>query len=130
MSEQIYELNEQEVTPLVDADVEEVIKAMCDILDSKKARNIKVYSVVGKSDITDYTILATGTSSTHVKALADELEYQTARRGVPPIHFEGRGNGSWIVVDYANIIVHVFSNEAREFYNLDRLYNDATEVQS
>ena len=55
MSEQIYELNEQEVTPLVDADVEEVIKAMCDILDSKKARNIKVYSVVGKSDITDYT---------------------------------------------------------------------------
>lgn len=128
MSEEAKEITEEQVS-LADADVLDTVRAIYGILDSKKAKDLRAYSVVGKSDITDYTVLATGRSSTHVKALADELEYETSKRGLPPLHFEGKGNGSWIVVDYANIIVHIFSDEAREFYNLDRLYNDAAEIQ-
>jgi ribosome silencing factor RsfS/YbeB/iojap len=77
-----------------------------------------------KTDIAEYFVLANGTSSTHVKALAGEVEFKMEERDIKAEAVEGRGNNAWIVLDYSHIIVHVFSREAREFYDLDRLYGN------
>ena len=107
----------------------ELAEAIYDILDNKKARDVKVLHVEKKTVIADYFVLCTGNSSTQVKALADEVEYKTTLRGKAPTNVEGRGNISWIVIDFDNVIVHIFSREAREFYNLDKLYSETTEVK-
>ena len=92
------------------------------MLDSKKGRDIKTVHVADKTVIADWFVLCTGNSSTQVKALIGEVEYKLGLRGVEPIRTEGRDNGSWIILDYASVIVHIFSREARDFYNLDKLY--------
>ena len=78
----------------------------------------------GKTDICDYMVLATGTSNTHVQTLGGEVEYEMSRRGIEPLHTEGRDGNTWMVLDYAHVMVHVFTRENREFYNLDKLYGD------
>ena len=108
----------------------ELAEAIYEILDNKKARDLKILHVENKTVIADYFVLCTGNSSTQVKALADEVEYKTSLRGKAPTNVEGRGNVSWIVADLDNVIVHIFSREAREFYNLDKLYHETTEVKS
>lgn len=110
--------------PLTGADPETLANAIGEFLDGKKARDIKIISMAGKTDICEYMVLATGTSSTHVQALAGEVEYRMTRRQVHPLHVEGRDNRAWIVLDYAHVIVHVFTRDTREFYNLDKLYAD------
>ncbi len=107
-----------EATPL------ELAEAAAEVLDSKKGRDIRVIPVEGKTEIADYFVLATGNSSTQIKALAGEVEYRIGLRGVDPDHVEGRDNNSWLILDYGNVIVHIFSRESREFYNLDKLYAD------
>lgn len=111
--------------PALDAaDAKALAEAIAEILDSKKAKDIKVLHVEDKTVIAEYFVLCTGNSSTQVKALAGEVEYRTELRGVNPYSVEGRDNNSWILLDYSNVIVHVFSREAREFYNLEKLYED------
>ena len=110
--------------PLTDAAPKTVADAIADFLDNKRARDVKVIPMEGKTDICDYMVLATGTSSTHVQALGGEVEYQMSRRLVEPLHVEGRDNHAWIVLDYAQVLVHIFTKETREFYNLDRLYGE------
>ena len=73
-------------------------------------------------------VIATGNSSTHVKALADEVEYQLDKAGVSVSHIEGYRSNSWILLDYIDVLVNVFSEEAREFYDLDRLWQDGKPV--
>ncbi len=106
------------------ADAKTLAEAIADILDSKKGHDIKVVHVADKTVIAEYFVICTGNSSTQVKALAGEVEYKMEQRGVTPYGVEGRDNNSWLIVDYSNVIVHVFSREAREFYNLDKLYCD------
>ncbi len=113
---------------LADADPKDLAAAAHYILDTKKGRDITVLHVTDKSDITDYLVLATATSGTHVKALADELEYRLAQRGVTPLHEDGRNARSWQIVDFGTVMVHIFDREAREFYNLDKLYKNTDEV--
>lgn len=110
------------------ADARTLAQAIHDILYDKRGRNIKVLHVEDKTVIADYFVLCTGTSSTQVRGLADEVGYRTGLRGVNPITTEGRGNSSWVLLDYGTVIVHVFNREARDFYNLDKLYSDTTEV--
>ena len=98
------------------------------VLDSKKGRDIKVVHVEEKTVIAEYFVICTGNSSTQVKALVGEVEFKLEERGVSPYNVEGRDNNSWIVMDYSHVIVHVFSRESREFYNLDKLYGDAEEI--
>ena len=118
----------QEALPsLADADAKELALACRDILESKKGSNVVVLSVEGRSDITDYLVLATGTSGPHVKALADELEYRLSLRDVHPLHADGVGTRSWQIVDFGMVMVHVFDRESREFFNLDKLYKETTE---
>ena len=106
------------------SDAKGVADAIAEILDSKKARDIKVLHVEDKTVIAEYFVICTGNSSTQVKALAGEVEYRLEQRGIAPYSVEGRDNNSWVVVDFSNVIVHVFSREAREFYKLDKLYED------
>ena len=112
------------VQPLDPADAKGLAEAIADVLDSKKGHDIKVLYVEDKTVITEYFVLCTGNSSTQVKALLGEVEYKMEQRGVTPYGVEGRDNNSWMILDYSNVIVHVFSREAREFYNLDKLYED------
>ncbi len=102
-------------------------EAVVTVLDRKKARNIKLLHVEKKTVIADYFVLATGTSRTQIRALADEVEYQLSLVGMNPSHKEGAESGVWVLLDYDSVIVHLFNREARDFYKLDKLYEDAAE---
>ena len=119
----------EEIVSLENASPLEVAKAIETFLDNKKGRDIKVLHVEDVSNIADYFVVCTATSNTHVKALSGEVEYQLERRGVTPYHIEGRDNNSWVVLDYCNVLVHIFNREARDFYNLDKLYENTTPVE-
>lgn len=97
-------------------------------ISSKKGLNIKLIEIGDISSLADYMVIATGTSSTHVKAIADEVEYQLDEAGVSVSHIEGYRSNSWILLDYVDVIVHIFSDEAREFYDLERLWQDGKEI--
>ena len=97
-------------------------------LDSKKAYDLKVIKIEDITSICDYFVIATGSSTTQVRALADEVDYQMGLIGINPQRIEGSGKNSWILIDYSDVVVHVFSKEAREFYDLDRLWADGTEI--
>ncbi len=97
-------------------------------LDSKKGIDIQVIEIKDISVIADYMVIATGSSNTHVKALADEVEYQLDNAGISVSHIEGYRSNSWILLDYIDVIVNVFSDEAREFYDLERLWQDGKPV--
>ncbi len=122
------ELLQQSLPSLAGATPETLAHAIFDVLDAKKAQNIKVLEVQDQTVITDYFVICTGNSSTQVKSLAGEVEFKLGERGVSPTHFEGRDNNGWIVLDYDYVIVHVFNRENRDFYNLEKLYGDARDV--
>ena len=123
----------KEFTPDVEMDEkgipvpESLAIAISKVLDNRNGSDISVIRVGEKIDMADYFVLCTARSTTHVRALADEVEYRLGLVGVKADRVEGRGEGnSWVVVDYGNVLLHVFSREARAFYNLDKLYSDAT----
>lgn len=118
------EIKNEEIKSLVGASPEEIAGAIAEILDNKKAKDVKVIKVGDKTIIADYFVLANGNSSTHVRSLVDEVEFRMGERGVAPMRTEGGNGTSWKVLDFASVIVHVFDREAREFYNLDKLYTD------
>lgn len=102
-------------------------EAIVTVLDRKKARELKLLHVEKKTVIADYFVLATGTSRTQIRALADEVEYQLSLVGLNPSHKEGAESGVWVLLDYDSVIVHLFNREARDFYKLDKLYEDTAE---
>lgn len=104
--------------------LEIIVKA----LDSKKAEDIKVIKVGDLTVIADYFVIADGTSSTQTKALADEAEYKMQENGVVPNRVQGNNGSNWVIIDYGNIVVHVFSKEQRDFYNLERLWRDGEDI--
>ena len=99
------------------------------ILDKKKAQNIKVLKVEDQTVLTDYFVIANGGSTTQVKSLAEEVEFQLGQKEVKPLRTEGYETKSWILLGYGNVIVHVFYPDARNFYDLDHLWADAEEIQ-
>ncbi|MDD5796776.1 MAG: ribosome silencing factor [Oscillospiraceae bacterium] len=98
------------------------------ILSSKKGKDIKVIEISDVSVLADYMVIATGTNSTQVKALADTVEEKLDEMGISVSHIEGHRSNSWVLLDYVDIIVHVFSDEAREYYDLERLWQDGKEI--
>lgn len=120
-NENVGELSREPIDP---ANAKELAEAIAEALDAKKAKDIKVLYVEDKTVIAEYFVICTGNSTTQVKALSGEVEYRIGLRGVEPYGIEGRDNGTWLVLDYSNVIVHIFGREAREFYNLDKLYED------
>ena len=93
-------------------------------LDAKKALNVHILAVEDLTTVTEYFVIATGTSTTHVGALADEAEFQLDREGVKVLRTEGHDGKRWVLLDYGCIAIHVFNAEAREFYGLERLWRD------
>ena len=102
----------------------EVTKA----LDAKKGINIKLLKIDKVSSLADYFLICTGTSNTHVKTLCDYAEYTLEQLGEPMLGREGHRGNSWELLDFGSIVVHVFTEEAREFYSLERLWADAEDV--
>lgn len=96
----------------------EIAKKCEEILDDKKGIDIKLIATDKDNILADYIVIATGTSSTHVKALADELEIKLKEFGIVPHHIEGHRSNTWILIDYTDVIVHVFSEDARMYYNI------------
>ena len=105
----------------------DTLKIAANALNEKKGLNITAIKIGELSIIAEYMLLVTATSSTHVRALAEETEKKLDEAGVKPHHIEGKATG-WILLDYDDVIVHVFSNEAREFYNLDRMWEDGQKI--
>ena len=102
----------------------EVTKA----LDEKKGLDIKVLRIEKISSLADYFVICTGTVNTHVKTLCDYAEYTMEQLGEPMLGREGHRGNSWELLDYGSVVVHVFTDEARKFYDLERLWADAEVV--
>lgn len=102
----------------------EKIKAIVKALNSKKAENIRVLGISDLTIIADYFVIANGTSTTHTRSLADEVEFQLSQLGVKPTRTEGYNGCNWIILDYSDIVVHVFYKETRDYYQLERLWAD------
>ena len=107
---------------------EELTSIAVQALDRKKGEDIKVLYTRDQTTLADYFVLCTGTSSTQVRALADAVEEAMSQRGEEPHHVEGHRGGQWTLLDYSAVVVHVFTEEAREFYALERLWSDAVPV--
>lgn len=101
------------------------ISLACDAAEGKKAKDIKVLDIRGISPITDYFVICSGSSTIQVKAIADEVEDKLTEAGYSLYHKEGYNAGRWILLDFGNVIVHVFHQEDRDFYSLERLWADA-----
>ena len=97
-------------------------------LDSKKGLEIKVLETGHLTTLADYFVLCSGTSNTQIKALSDACEKAMKEAGEPPHHVEGHRGGTWVLLDFSAVVVHIFNEEAREFYDLERLWSDATEI--
>ena len=106
----------------------DIVKKAVKALDDKKANNIEVIKIDELTIVADYFIIATANSNTHVRALADEVEYQLEEAGITPDHIEGRSTG-WVLLEYAGVVVHVFLEESRNYYNLERLWEDGTKIE-
>ena len=103
----------------------EIAYAVTKALDEKKGLNIKLLKIDRVSSLADYFLICTGTSNTHVKTLCDYAEYTLELLGEPMLGREGHRGNSWELLDYGTIVVHVFTEEAREFYSLERIWADA-----
>lgn len=97
-------------------------------LDSKKAKEIKVIEIGDLTTLADYFVIAAGTSNTQISALSDVVEEYLKREGEMALRREGYRDGTWVLLDYGSIAVHIFSEEAREFYDLERLWRDGKEL--
>ena len=101
-----------------------VLDKVIEILEGKKAKDISIINIEGISILTDYFVICSGTSSTHIKSLADELEEKMEEKGFKIFHKEGYDTARWILMDFGEVIVHVFHEEERSFYKLERLWSD------
>ena len=97
-------------------------------LDSKKGQDIKCLETGHLTTLADYFVLCTATSTTQVKAMSDACEEAMEQQGETVHHIEGHRDGAWLLMDFSCVIVHVFTDEARKFYDLERLWADAQEV--
>ena len=106
----------------------EIAYAVTKALDEKKGMDIKLLKIDRVSSLADYFLISTGTSNTHVKTLCDFAEYTLEELGEPMLGREGHRGNSWELLDYGTIVVHVFTEEAREFYALERIWADAEAI--
>ena len=106
----------------------EMAFALAKALDGKKGQDIKVLKTEELTTLADYFVLCTATSSTQVKAMSDACEEAMEKNGEQVHHIEGHRGGTWLLMDFSSVVVHVFTDEARKFYDLERLWGDAQEI--
>lgn len=107
------------------AELPAAVREVLEVLDKGKGGALVVLDMREVSGFTDFMVLCSGRSEPHVRALADAVEKHRRDQGSKPTHIEGRAEGAWILMDYFDLIVHVFTEQNREFYQLERLWRDA-----
>ncbi len=100
------------------------VKALAD----KQATDIRLLKTTELTVLADYFLICTANSTTHVRTLYDEVDKRLSEAGMPPVRREGSRNSTWLLLDFGFLVVHIFQREAREFYSLERLWNDALDV--
>lgn len=106
--------------------IEDIIELIVKAADDKHAQDLEVFEAEKNTDIADYFVICTGTSTTNVKAISDNIEKEMKEKlNIYPHHTEGYREGNWILLDFGNIVVHIFMGETRRFYSLERLWHDA-----
>ncbi|MGI5889098.1 MAG: ribosome silencing factor [Oscillospiraceae bacterium] len=106
----------------------EIVKKACKAISDKLGEDIAVLKVGSQTTLSDYFVIASATSTTHLNAIADEVEFQLSKAGVEPARVEGVSGSAWILIDYNSVIVHLFLKEARGFYSLEKLWADAEKI--
>ncbi|MDE7280491.1 MAG: ribosome silencing factor [Ruminiclostridium sp.] len=109
---------------------QEILKIAIKAIDSKRGENIKVLKVGDLTILANYFVIANGNSNTQVKALADEVEFKLSEAGLEPHRTEGFQGANWIVLDYVDVVFHIFHKETRDFYDLERLWQDGKEIDA
>lgn len=109
-------------------DSKEAAKIVITAMDEKKAEDIRVIGIEEISSIADYFIIASGKNVNQVHAIADEIEEKLGRAGLSPKQVEGYQNANWVLMDYGDLIVHVFDQDNRLFYNLERIWKDGKTI--
>ena len=105
----------------------EIVKTAVKAIDSKRGSDIDVIKVDDLTIITDYFVIATASSNTQLKAIADEVEFKLSEQGIEPHHIEGR-TSEWICLDYVGVVVHILYNKQRDFYQIERLWEDGEKI--
>ncbi len=106
----------------------EMARIIIDAMEEKKAEDIRVLDIAEISSLGDYFIIASGNNVNQVQAITDEIDMRLGRAGVAPRQIEGYMNANWILMDYGDVIVHVFDKENRLFYDLERIWKDGKNV--
>lgn len=110
--------------------IDNLLRTIVKLLNDKKANDIRILKVDELSTLADYFVIADSNNRTHVKSLADDVEEQMKKKGFAPKRIEKDKGGDWTVLDFGNIILHIFLKSARDFYNLEKLWEDATGIDA
>ena len=113
---------------MVLAEADAILREAVDALSSRKGLNLRVLNLTGITTVATYFVIATGTSTTHIKALADAVEERLKKAGIHAFGRNGYASARWILLDYSDVVVHVFHDQERDFYGLERLWQDAALV--
>ena len=105
----------------------DIVKKIVKALDDKKGNDIQIIKIEELTIVADYFVICTANSNTHVRALADEVEYQLEEAGIKLDHAEGRATG-WVLLEFQGVVVHIFLEDARNYYNLERLWEDGAKL--
>lgn len=107
----------------------EIARLACEAMEDKKAQDIKIINIEQVSTLADYFIIASGSNRNQVQAMSDNVEEKLGRAGYEPKSIEGFQSADWVLMDYIDVIVHVFSRESRDFYDLERIWRDGKVVK-
>ncbi len=110
-------------------DAKQMALIAVDALEEKKANDISIIDIEKISTLADYFIIASGTNRNQVQAMSDEVDEKLAKAGFEPKHIEGYNGANWILLDYGDIVIHLFDEENRLFYDLERIWRDGVKVE-
>ena len=105
-------------------DPKELAQALAEVAENKKALDVVILKIDELTVIADYFVICSGSSTTHIKTVAEEMEFILKQRGATPRGIEGRSSGNWLLLDYGSVVAHIFLQETRAFYGLERLWAD------
>ena len=110
-------------------EAKEFAEKICEVLENRKAEDIVIVDVRGKTEVADFYVVASGRSMTHTRSLIEYVEEETEKMGVAAIRSEGVKEGRWAVLDYGDVLVHIFNDESRLFYHLEALWDDGKNIK-
>jgi len=110
-------------------ETEDLVALIAKSADDKKAKNIKIFSAGPEWGVADYVVVVSGANDRHVTALADYIEFELKKHKASPLAMEGYNKSNWVVIDYCDVIVHIFDDNSRRFYNVDGIWDEAVGIE-